>query len=144
MYPLHQNCNFLDPGCINIGDHRTTQHEFIHAFGFDHEQNRSDRNDHVEILWNNIQGGYEDQYYAHKKNSDSHKQFGTPYDGRSIMHYKKDAFGKKDWQGRYLDTMKSLVRIHFFKYLWTFWENNSVCVYYMPPFFYRALYQLIN
>jgi len=92
----------LASGCIRIGNHRTTQHEFIHAFGFDHEQNRSDRDDYVRILWNNIESDAKDQYY--EANKDSYKQFGTPYDGRSIMHYTSKAFVKN----HRLDTMKSL------------------------------------
>ena len=83
MYPLHQNCNFLDPGCINIGDHRTTQHEFIHAFGFLHEQSRSDRDDYVRILWKNIIQKWKHNY---REAGSRYKEY-TPYDGHSIMHY---------------------------------------------------------
>ena len=41
-------------GCLSKG---TIQHEFEHAFGFTHEMNRPDRDDHVSVLWENISPG---------------------------------------------------------------------------------------
>merc|ERR1719219_2381807 len=67
-------------GCWND---KTIVHEFIHAWGFDHEQNRPDRDNYVEIKYNNIQS---------RPRSNFNKQrggltFGIPYDGLSVMHY---------------------------------------------------------
>lgn len=41
-------------GCIY---HNTVQHELLHALGFNHEQTRSDRDNHIRVLWENISEG---------------------------------------------------------------------------------------
>uniref|UniRef100_A0A672YR61 Metalloendopeptidase n=1 Tax=Sphaeramia orbicularis TaxID=375764 RepID=A0A672YR61_9TELE len=38
-------------GCLY---HSTVQHELLHALGFNHEQCRSDRDQHIRVLWQNI------------------------------------------------------------------------------------------
>jgi len=54
----------------------------IHALGARHEQTRSDRDDNVEVKWNNIKSGKERNFYkADTKNN-------APYDVSSIMHYR--------------------------------------------------------
>ena len=63
----------------------TTVHEFIHAIGFHHEQNRYDRDDYVKIEWQNIINELE--YNFEKVNKDW-LTGDTEYDGKSIMHYK--------------------------------------------------------
>ena len=45
----------LGSGCNNS---ITVMHELLHALGFWHEQSRPDRNQHVEILWENIEAGW--------------------------------------------------------------------------------------
>lgn len=63
-------------------------HEIGHALGLWHEQSRSDRDDHIKIVWDNV-----DPQYAH--NFDKHildaKDLGA-YDYGSIMHYPDKAF----------------------------------------------------
>ena len=39
------------PACFYPG---TIQHEFLHALGVDHEQNRPDRDDHICVYYKNI------------------------------------------------------------------------------------------
>ncbi|XP_068172191.1 low choriolytic enzyme-like [Antennarius striatus] len=73
-------------GCIRNG---TIQHEILHALGFHHEQNRSDRNKYVRILYRNILEGREINFQRVATNN-----LGTPYDYNSIMHYSKFAFSK--------------------------------------------------
>ncbi|GFR68437.1 metalloendopeptidase [Elysia marginata] len=65
-------------------------HEIGHAVGFQHEQNRPDRDDFVRILRDNIP---EDLYYNFKKYPESAvNTFDVPYDYNSVMHYGGRAF----------------------------------------------------
>ncbi|XP_053181883.1 low choriolytic enzyme-like [Scomber japonicus] len=72
------------PGCIY---HQVIQHELLHALGFHHEQNRSDRDQHVRILWQNIIPGLEYAFYKLQT-----RNLDTPYDYNSVMQYRRDAF----------------------------------------------------
>ena len=66
----------------------TVVHEFIHAFGFHHEQVRPDRDNYVEIIYENIP---EDK--AHNFNLfTGSRTYGVEYDGFSVMHYSSTAF----------------------------------------------------
>ena len=51
-------------------------------------QSRSDRDDFVEIKWDNIK---EDEKHNFKKHSKA-LTYGIPYDPLSIMHYESQAF----------------------------------------------------
>ncbi|XP_071393925.1 hatching enzyme 1.2-like isoform X2 [Centroberyx affinis] len=73
-------------GCVYT---RTVQHEVLHALGFHHEQVRSDRDQHVSILYQNIQPGR-----AHNFRKVATNNLGTPYDYNSVMHYGRFAFSK--------------------------------------------------
>lgn len=44
----------LGAGCMYVG---IVIHEFMHAVGFFHEQSRTDRDDFVTVIWENIQDG---------------------------------------------------------------------------------------
>ena len=58
------------------------QHEFLHAIGLLHTQARMDRDNFVQIFWENI---HPDDKANFKKHDSNH--FGLPYDFHSLMHY---------------------------------------------------------
>ncbi|XP_020483862.2 high choriolytic enzyme 2-like isoform X1 [Labrus bergylta] len=73
-------------GCLYLD---TVQHEVLHALGFHHEQVRSDRDEHVSILTQNIQPGTESNFEKEQTNN-----LETPYDFDSVMHYSNYAFSR--------------------------------------------------
>jgi len=84
-----QEMNLQSPGCMGIG---TIMHEMIHALGFHHEQCRPDRDDYVNILWDNIIPEY--QFAFDRYGEDYVTTFGVPYNHQSIMHYRTYDFTK--------------------------------------------------
>ncbi|KAM8966885.1 meprin A subunit beta-like [Pelodytes ibericus] len=77
----------LGTNCDRIA---TIQHEFLHALGFWHEQSRADRDDYVNIIWERIQPGRENNF--NKYNDTRSSALNVPYDYTSVMHYSKTAF----------------------------------------------------
>ncbi|KAE8296935.1 Low choriolytic enzyme [Larimichthys crocea] len=75
-------------GCLY---HGTVQHELLHALGFNHEQTRSDRDNHIKVLLHNVQSGME-----HNFRKIATLNQGTPYDYNSVMQYHKYAFSKNN------------------------------------------------
>ena len=79
----------LGTGCTSTG---TIIHEFVHLAGFAHEQNRSDRNNFVTIVWANIQTTPVNQAPQFTiADVNTHTDIGA-YDYASVMHYSATAF----------------------------------------------------
>uniref|UniRef100_A0A8B9K2K1 Metalloendopeptidase n=1 Tax=Astyanax mexicanus TaxID=7994 RepID=A0A8B9K2K1_ASTMX len=81
-----QTVSLARNGCIY---HKTVQHELLHALGFNHEQTRSDRDNHIRVAWENIV-----DTMKHNFNKIATLNQGTPYDYNSVMQYHKTAFSK--------------------------------------------------
>ncbi len=64
-------------------------HEIGHVLGLDHEQNRSDRDKYVKVIFQNIEKGFAGQF---TQRPSLYTDLGT-YDYDSIMHYQQNAFG---------------------------------------------------
>lgn len=74
-------------GCLYDG---TPMHETIHALGFSHMHNHIDRDNYVNISWQNILPEYHSAF--DKVDPQWFDNFGTPYDLLSVMHYPRWAF----------------------------------------------------
>lgn len=68
------------------------QHEFIHALGFTHEQNRPDRNTYVTYFPQNLISNSKANNF---RKADGSTTLGSPYDFNSVMHYGAKDFGKR-------------------------------------------------
>ncbi|XP_053677816.1 seminal metalloprotease 1-like [Anopheles nili] len=79
----------VDTGCFRLA---TIVHEFIHALGFYHQQSASDRDEFVEIVWENIEEGKEHNFNIY--DSGTVTDFSVRYDYGSVMHYSGTAFSK--------------------------------------------------
>ncbi|XP_031620738.1 zinc metalloproteinase nas-4-like isoform X2 [Contarinia nasturtii] len=85
-----QEVNLQSPGCVTkVG---TIIHEVMHALGFFHEQNRSDRDDYVYINWANVRAGTQANF--DKQSSSTTTAYGVDYDYGSVMHYSPNAFSR--------------------------------------------------
>ena len=65
-------------------------HELGHAVGLYHEHRRADRDEYVEIKWENIEEGKEHNF--DKLEPGAANTLGYAYDYESIMHYRANAF----------------------------------------------------
>uniref|UniRef100_A0A182MQ71 Metalloendopeptidase n=1 Tax=Anopheles culicifacies TaxID=139723 RepID=A0A182MQ71_9DIPT len=86
---LNLQPNTVGVGCFRIG---TVVHEFLHALGFYHQQSASDRDEFVDILWDNIQEGTQNNFNIYGSNVVT--DFNVRYDYGSVMHYGATAFSK--------------------------------------------------
>ena len=64
----------------------------FHFTGFWHEQSRSDRDENVKILWNNIKPNMKFNFVKYNQTEIQH--LNAPYDTCSVMHYSATAFSQ--------------------------------------------------
>ncbi|CAI4229706.1 unnamed protein product [Auanema sp. JU1783] len=81
----------LAPECIRLG---VIAHEVAHALGFWHEQSRPDRDQFVNVRWENIDKDSKGQFL--REYPEDVDNAGVPYDYGSIMHYRSKAFSRFD------------------------------------------------
>lgn len=79
----------IGSGCFRLG---TIIHEFLHTLGFQHQHSSPNRNDYVEIRFDNIKNGTEGNFEL--LNATEYTDFGVEYDYGSVMHYSAYAFSK--------------------------------------------------
>ncbi|XP_051008891.1 meprin A subunit alpha [Acomys russatus] len=72
----------------------TIEHEILHALGFFHEQSRPDRDDYVNIWWDEIIPDYKYNFDIYDDNILT--DLNTPYDYESLMHYRPFSFTKNE------------------------------------------------
>jgi len=99
FYPLPISQTINIGKCAHLLGH--IKHEMMHTVGFYHEHSRSDRDEYIEIEWNNIPAEYQAQFTTYRWTVG----YGEKYDYESIMHYSSRAF-VRDYTDK---TMRSIV-----------------------------------
>ncbi|XP_063974925.1 zinc metalloproteinase nas-14-like [Diachasmimorpha longicaudata] len=82
-----QAINLQRPKCIK---HGSIVHEIMHAIGFHHQHSTYDRDNYIEVVWDNIKSGKEKNFKKYEE--DTVTDFGVGYDYKSIMHYSRKVF----------------------------------------------------
>ncbi|WP_343745702.1 M12 family metallopeptidase [Chitinophaga sp.] len=77
---------------VGISQSDLALHELGHVIGLAHEHSRSDRDDHIDMQWQNIDGGQGNVQFT----KDLYSNNLTDYDPLSVMHYPAPATG---WGG---------------------------------------------
>uniref|UniRef100_A0A915IFI4 Metalloendopeptidase n=1 Tax=Romanomermis culicivorax TaxID=13658 RepID=A0A915IFI4_ROMCU len=83
----------------------TVVHEMGHALGLTHEHQRPDRDDYVEIMWQNILTDYLVSF--EKYNLHNYSTLDLPFDYGSCMHYHSHGMSKMAWYGMPKQTIRT-------------------------------------
>lgn len=84
-----QQLNLFTPNCVKKG---IVQHELLHSAGFYHQQSSTNRDEYIEIIWENIDEDHAGNF--RKYDSNIITDYDLEYDFDSIMHYSSKAFSK--------------------------------------------------
>lgn len=83
----------LSPGC----GYKEMFHEVFHVLGFFHEQNRFDRDEHVKVLWENIEEDYWAQFEKFPEQLyEGFKEALGPFTFDTIMIYSSTDFSRSE------------------------------------------------
>ena len=74
---------------------RAIAHEILHALGFVHEHSRPERDNYVNIIWQNIEESKKDQFEVAPEELLKLVER-RPFDMRSVMLYQTNAFAKSE------------------------------------------------
>ena len=77
----------MGPGCVR---YPTILHELGHVIGFYHEHSRPDRNEHIEVKYDNVIPSFRNEFGRYRPGATNLLGYG--YDHASIMHYDRDDF----------------------------------------------------
>ncbi|XP_050321646.1 seminal metalloprotease 1-like [Bactrocera neohumeralis] len=77
----------INEGCFRIG---TIMHEMLHTLGFYHMHSTFNRDEYVQILFENVKPSHLQNFNKYDK--DMIEDFGEAYDYGSILHYSPLAF----------------------------------------------------
>ncbi|WP_308991877.1 M12 family metallopeptidase [Mariniflexile litorale] len=82
---------------IKVGDcsFGSIVHEILHAAGFYHEQARTDRDEYIEIVWDNVQSDEKHNFMKYIDRGEEGEDIGE-YDYNSVMHYDSMGFSSKN------------------------------------------------
>ncbi|XP_017155422.2 seminal metalloprotease 1-like [Drosophila miranda] len=80
----------LDSGCFRMG---SLKHELLHVLGFEHQHVAQDRDEYVQIVWENIHPDHEINFWNNETEI-GWNNYGETYDYGSVMHYMENAFAK--------------------------------------------------
>ena len=72
-------------------------HEIGHSIGLLHEHTRPDRDDYVDVIYDNIYAGFRREFEI--EDAETADTLGVGYDYNSVMHYKPGAFGNDSTPG---------------------------------------------
>ncbi|XP_037025219.1 zinc metalloproteinase nas-6-like isoform X3 [Bradysia coprophila] len=91
---VHKGEQALSLSIDMINDHQTILHELFHTIGFGHHHQRSDRDNYIEIHYENTDLSELDilMNFAPKVSFDSRMTYLTPFDFNSVMLYNEDGF----------------------------------------------------
>ncbi|XP_044145152.1 hatching enzyme 1.2-like [Bufo gargarizans] len=81
-----QTLSLESSSCMTYG---VIQHEAMHNIGFFHEHTRVDRDNYIDIKWDNIDQGYWGDFNINQANT-----LNLPYDYTSVMHYYRYAYAE--------------------------------------------------